>query len=167
MQSSALGIFSCNRNSSELTVVRPGGCRWCTVLILSVLSAVEATRDHNTMGTSCTTMSLQKSESLVFGLLHRSACSGSKLRRDQPGSEEVAPTWDVTRDGQFFSLPRRPWRSWTLMSTLNSTADGDSDQQLSAHIHHLLFEYALTHLTTDYIQLTNSLVNAVRLQRWG
>lgn len=36
--------------------------------------------------------------------------------------------------------------------------------ELRAHIHDLLHDYALTHLTIDYIEFTDSAVYNVRLQ---
>jgi hypothetical protein len=40
--------------------------------------------------------------------------------------------------------------------------DEDEDRALRAHIHDLSFDYALTHLTRDYIPYTEALVAGVR-----
>ena len=44
-----------------------------------------------------------------------------------------------------------------------TTFASDRELELRMHIHELLYQYALKHLTTDYIQWTHDAVSNVRI----
>ena len=44
-----------------------------------------------------------------------------------------------------------------------ATNDDSDERALRAHIHEIMFDYAMEHLTTDYVQFTNDAVSEVCL----